>query len=912
MSTKQKETTKPTLLGRFSLLFVKRYWLTIALWVTVLGFGIFSYASLLEREGFPPVQVPVAVVSGTYFVDNAEKVDQEVSIPVTDALLGIGDVEGVQTTSRENFFSAVVSFNEEISSQQGADLARAKIENSVSLPKGVELEYQVIDAAKFDNEYDALLALYSTEGASARQLQDESVVVVERLRGTESIGKVATLDLFSEGVNPVTGQSVVNQMSYSRFGIREEGENQADFFNTILIGVSRDQNDETTDVIELNRIIEGRLEQINQELSGTEYQVVVAADFASQVTTQIDGLQSNLLTGLIAVSIVTFILISWRASLISAVFMVSVIVSIMGLLQLIGYSLNTITLFALVLTLGLFIDDATVILEAIDANRRKAKKATEVVAIAMRRVAAASAAGTMTTVLVFAPILFVSGVLGEFIRVLPATVIVSLLLSLLLSFILIPFMASGLLLRGRMGKKNEKERNPVLILERWLADNLAKLPRTFNSSKLKGALVATAGFLLSFVFIGASFWYASQLKFNIFPPSKDSDAIAVNVSFNPGTTIDQAEVAADEIDTRVASVVGPNLERAAFAIANERNAMIQLTLVSYQDREITAPQILEDLEAEFSDYSKASITVNQLDAGPPAAEFPFTMQVFGDDPESAIALAEEVGQFLESTALERENGTTFSVAETKINNTQAIVRTDGRRFVELAASFNADDVSALVVAAQEAVEERYPASELTSRGFDEDALGFDFGQESENAESFAALGFAFLVALGSMFLLLAIQFRSIVQPLLIFTAIPFSLLGVFAGLHYTDNPLSFFAMIGLIGLIGIVVNNTILLTDYANQERRAGSSPVDAIAESVDSRFRPLLVTTLTTIAGLLPLALTDPFWEPLAFTIIFGLLSSTVLVLVSFPYYYLVLEWLRGLVKRGFKAGLRKVRKTT
>lgn len=103
--------------------------------------------------------------------------------------------------------------------------------------------------------------------------------------------------------------------------------------------------------------------------------------------------------------------------------------------------------------------------------------------------------------------------------------------------------------------------------------------------------------------------------------------------------------------------------------------------------------------------------------------------------------------------------------------------------------------------------------------------------------------------------------------------------------------MSFFVVIGLTGLIGIVVNNTIILIEYANAQRRAGKSIIDSIAESVRLRTRPIFTTSLTTIAGLLPLALTEPFWEPLAFTIIFGLISSVMMIVIAFPVYYFFVE---------------------
>ena len=153
-----------------------------------------------------------------------------------------------------------------------------------------------------------------------------------------------------------------------------------------------------------------------------------------------------------------------------------------------------------------------------------------------------------------------------------------------------------------------------------------------------------------------------------------------------------------------------------------------------------------------------------------------------------------------------------------------------------------------------------------------------------------ALVVAMLLVVG----LLILQFRSVVQPLLIILAIPFSLFGVFTALSLTDNPLSFFVFVGLIALIGVVVNNTILLIDAANQGRRAGLRPGEAIGQAVTRRFRPLVATTLTTVVGLLPLALSDPFWEALSFTLIGGLLSSTFLVLLTFPVFYLAVEKVR------------------
>lgn len=132
-------------------------------------------------------------------------------------------------------------------------------------------------------------------------------------------------------------------------------------------------------------------------------------------------------------------------------------------------------------------------------------------------------------------------------------------------------------------------------------------------------------------------------------------------------------------------------------------------------------------------------------------------------------------------------------------------------------------------------------------------------------------------------------------------AIPFSLFGITLGLYLTDNAFSFFAMLGFFALIGLSIKNTILLTDYANQARRKGAGAVDAAIEALGERFRPLIATSLTAVVSLIPLAILSPFWEGLAVVLIFGLLSSTFLVITVFPYYYLGAEFIRIRTSRAY-----------
>jgi multidrug efflux pump subunit AcrB len=147
------------------------------------------------------------------------------------------------------------------------------------------------------------------------------------------------------------------------------------------------------------------------------------------------------------------------------------------------------------------------------------------------------------------------------------------------------------------------------------------------------------------------------------------------------------------------------------------------------------------------------------------------------------------------------------------------------------------------------------------------------------------------VALFLVFALLVIQFDSFRQPLIILASVPLALIGVFSAFFIVRVPISFPAMIGIIALVGIVVNNAIVMIDTMNRHFRDGLSRQEAAARGAAERLRPILATTVTTIVGLTPLALSDPFWMPLCLAIISGLIVSTVISLVIVPCLYLLMS---------------------
>ena len=768
-----------------------------------------------------------------------------------------------------------------LTSADGAALLDDEL-SAIDLPAEASWETQVVDAARFLNRYDLLVGLRGPADVTAEELEAAAAGLLPAFEGWADIGEVEVIDLIDRGIDPRTGEEVARETGFNQSTADVDGATV--FRPSVTIGVVAAEGVDALGIRDATDAALARAEADGLVPDG--YEAIVAVDFATQIRDQIGSLQGNVVTGLIAVALIALVLISWRASIITAVFIVTVLATSVGVLYLVGISLNTISLFGLILALGLFVDDAIVITEAIDAFREGHRDPIEVIGHAIKRVGAASISGTVTTVLVFAPMLAISGILGDFIRILPLSVIVALVTSLLLSLIFIPFAARFLVLSAPPSD------GVLARLEDRLATAVASLPGTRGP---RGVAYAVGGFALSVVMIGVGlFVLAPRVGFNIFPPQKDSTEIAVEYTFEPGTSIDEARALANETNQAAAELLGDDLVDAYTYVGTTRQAYAQFTLTDIGGRD-TAPELVaERLDPLAEGVDGARVVFNQVSAGPPEALFPFQMQIFGDDAETLEAAGRELAGALDGATIERPNGTTFTVVETSLALTDVVSRQDGRRLIELRARFDADDVTTTTAQTEAWITDRYGPDELAALGLEADALGFDFGVESDNQESFASMPIAFAIALGAMFVLLVVQFRSAVQWLLVFLAIPFSLFGVFAGLLLTDNVLSFFVMLGLLGLIGIAVNNTILLTDFANQERRAGADRKAAIETAVRRRFRPLVATTLTTVAGVLPLALSDPFWESLGFTIIFGLLSSTFLVLLAFPAYYLAIEAVR------------------
>ena len=890
-----QQTEKLQVLQRFALFFFDRPRLTSLVAVAAIVFGLLSYTTLLTREGFPSINVPYAIVNGTYIVNDAAKVDASVAKPVSELILKQPGVKSVQAQSAANFFSIAVQYNEGVDAQARIKELQTTVTKEAHLPDATVITYNVpyFGVTGGDTKrLDATISFYRPQNdQSTEQLTASATTAVQYLNAH----KPALVDTFfvetpyQSARNPLTNQTNVVQKNFDRYGSRVGGVNN--FHDSVIIGVTAKNG---ADVIELDAQLRTVLTSLQQQRTMRGYSTAISASYAPAIQQEISELQRVLFEGLLAVLVVGSLVIAVRAAFITVISMVSVITITAGVLYLFGYSLNVITLFALILGLSLIVDDTIIMVEALDVSRKRNTDRRSAVRQATGKISRAMVAATTTAALSFAPLLFVSGILGSFIRAVPVTIISALIISLILALVVIPLLARYLML----GKKQMGEHGVVKEyaagFEHRIAEFVARPMLWARPSRAKMSVVGSIAVLVGVGFVVAALFIGKDLVFNIFPPTKDTNGITLNLAFPPNTTIAQAQATADRVDAVAGQVIGSNFIQSSYYNSGTiSKAAMRIDIVSYSKRRITSPEIVAQLTKRFQDFKDAQVSVGQVDVGPPASAF--TVQIQSEDRQAAYRLANDVASYLRSVTLTRTSGKVAHTTAVSVSNESQYIRVSGKQTVQVTANFDGTDTSTLLTLAQTAVKKEFPANRVASYGLSPQALTFNLGQESDNQSSFKSLALAFPILLAIMYVLLAFQFRSLLQPLLIFMALPFSLFGIALGLRLSNNPISFFAMLGFFALIGLSIKNTILLTDYANQSRRAGMDAIDAAHAALAERFRPLVATSLTAVVSLIPLALTSPFWQGLAVVLIFGLLSSTFLVVTVFPYYYLGGEALRA-----------------
>jgi len=709
-------------------------------------------------------------------------------------------------------------------------------------------------------------------------------------------------------------------------------------------------------------------------------------------------LQKNALIGLSLVILILGLFLEIRLAL---WVMLGIPISFFGTLFLmpaLGVSINMISLFAFILALGIVVDDAIVVGENIYEQRQLGKPYLKAAIDGALEVAIPVTFSIMTTVAAFLPLVFVSGMMGKFIGVIPIIVITLLLVSLVESLLVLPAHLSlgkptrnpGRLLRGIEKIRGLFSNN----LDRLINGPYRKLLQLNLTFRYASLAVGIAALLISISLVKGGI-----VKFT-FMPEVDGDRITATLQMNQGIAIDEtAKVMEVILDKAVETISefdadlpkGESVLRNIYSVTGSTIAgggpggartssgthlgNVALLLTKSEDRGIPSSEISArwrekigelpgvdsltfastlvhlganiDIQLAHEDFSVLDEASQRLRSAlqqypgvsdvedtyargkqeiklrltPQGRAVGITELELGRQVRSAFYGAEalrlqrgrnEVRVMvrypegdrkelwnLETMRIRTPSGNEVPLLESatveESQSFSSITRTDRKRVINVSASVDSTKTTAGEVLAD------MNLVLLPQLIRDFPGLTFDLeGEGKEQKESLGSMLEGFKLAMVAIFVLLAIPFRSYSQPLLIMAAIPFGIVGAVLGHLIMGYNLSILSMFGLVALSGVVVNDSLLLIDRANRNRQAGTGLEQALLDAGTRRFRPILLTSLTTFFGLMPMILETSvqakFLIPMAISLGFGILFATGVILLLTPALYLILEDIRGL----------------
>ena len=628
-----------------------------------------------------------------------------------------------------------------------------------------------------------------------------------------------------------------------------------------------------------------------------------------------------------------------------------------------GYSLNQITIAGFVLSLGLLVDDSIVVVENISRHLRMGLSRTQAALAGTRQIALAIVGCTATLVFAFLPLAVLPGTPGKFIRVLPITVMATVIGSLLVALLFIPFMASRMLEGGEQHGESRLLKSLMDGIHRYYRPALhycLARPRATVAASLGGAVVLSG---LLAVVLGSSLF-----------PKADTPQFLIDVETPNGSSFAAMDEAVHAVEQRLAQ--HPEV-RGWFSNLGHGNPQIYynqivrndaanlgeifVQLHSYDPRK--TPRFLDGLRKEFANTAGAQITVREFVQGTPISA-PVSVRVLGPDLNKLRELSTQIQHEIEAVPGTRDVSNPLRVARTNLRlapdaqkaGLLGVPVVEFNRAVRLAVSglpagsYKSEDGEQYDIVVRSAVGERaglqtldevrvpsasgalLPLSQLSTLQFEQapnriqrysrqrsvtidsqvvagfntaavtanvvkqlDAFawprGYHYvlgGEAETSSEAFGGIGIASLVAVFGIFAILVLEFGNYRSTLIVLTVVPLGVVGGLIMLLITGNNISFTAAIGFIALMGVEIKNSILLVDFTNQLRASGMDLDAAIEQAGEVRFLPILLTSVTAIGGLLPLAVQNSgLYSPMAWVIIGGLITSTLLARLVTPVLY-------------------------
>lgn len=1038
---------------------VKRAATVRLIMICVIIFGSMAYVSL-PREAAPDVEIPMVMVTTPYPGVSPEDIETLITNPLESELSGVADLKKMSSTSAEGVSLISLEFEPEANIDESLQRVRDRVSTAeAKIPS--EAEETLISEVSFA-EFPIMLVTIAGDVDEeilkklGENLQDEfkeiNGVLDAKLSGGRtreirvqidpirlehyslSMNDVITA-IQNENVNIPGGDIAVGDAS---FLLRVPGEfHEASDIEEVAI---KRKGDRPVFVRDVARVVDGFADRTTYSRMNGERSVTVAVskrtganilelseairatlmvqaaewpegvryrtlgDQSKMIRNMVSDLENGIITALLLVVAVIMFFMGVRNSLFVAIAIPLSFLMAMVVIDFLGMTLNMIVLFSLILALGMLVDNAIVIVENVYRHLEEGATRRDAAIEGTKEVAGAVAASTATTVAAFLPLVFWTGMMGQFMGYMPKTVVIVLIASLVVAVGYLPVVTSKFMKAMPRAAGNEIGPDGLRadsngIMRAYVGVLKASIKHRYASAVL-----------MLLVLVGS---FAAYGEFNYgteFMSETEPNRATISLTAPEGTDIEATDAIVrkiegvlaqeDNVDVYVAEVgvAGDAADptQAAQSAANSGRITIDFlpgpadSLPGDKTRVEDTVETIERIRQAIEIIAGAEISIAKENMGPPIGA-PISVEVSGDDfhkvGEYSAAIRRKLAE-IEGTAKLKDNyrvgrpemrlridrgaakrvgASTQEVASairTAVAGSKASSLRDGEDeydiMVELAPRYR-DDMQAIFAMRIPGREDTspdtfaVPLSTVASyeigggpgsiRHIDQDLVVTIEGQIGEgynqnavrekviawidsaehpagfmvrlggaNDEQRATeefLGRAFLIALFLIAIVLVSQFNRFDLPFIILASVVLSLVGVLWGLIITKTPFGIMMTgLGVISLAGVVVNNAIVLLDYVEQLREQGKSMHEALMRAGTARFRPVILTAITTILGLVPMALgisidfsklsivsgsqSTEWWGPMAVAVIFGLAFATVLTLVMVPTMYSILEDLR------------------
>lgn len=982
--------------------------------LVILLVGLISYERLTVRE-YPAIDEPVVSVVTNYKGASPEVIESQVTKPLEDQLSGIEGVDVMTSRSRSERSQINIKFNLD----RAPDAAAADVRDKVSrarrfLPDevdepiinkveadstpivyvGVDIgDLSQMEASDYINRYlktrfsvlpgAAEVRVFGERLPSMRIYVDRTRLaalgltvqeVEDALRQQNVLIPAGRLESEAREFSVVSSTGLETPEEFQQIIVAQRGQypvrlaDVADVRlapaeervlaryngnNSLNIGVTRQS---TANPLDLSQAVHAEVEKINETLPGN-MKLMVSYDSSIFIQRSIESVYKTITEAIIlVVLIIFFFLRSVRASLIPIVTIPISLIGAFAIMYALGFSVNTLTLLAMVLAIGLVVDDAIVVLENIYRHMEEGKTRMQAAMLGSREIAFAVIAMTLTLVSVYAPLAFATGRTGRLFIEFALTLAGAVLVSGFVALTLTPMMCSRLL------KANEQPGRISQAIERFLQALTALYRRALIKALRWRAAVLLLGVLVAF---GGGFLF-TVIKSEL-APIEDRGVIFGIVSAPEGATLDYTLKSVEQVEGEYSKL--PEMEgyQSIIGFPTVTDAFAILRLKPWEQRDVSQQEIARRLQPSLSAIPQARVfPTNPPSLGQRATSKPVEFVILGQMPYAE--LADIVDGFVAELSsypglqnidtdlrlntpeirveMDRDKLADTGVSVSTVGRTletmlggRQVTRydSDGEQYdvivqIEKSARANPEDLLGIYVRSkqgemiplasyltlreslspqslnhfnrlravivQAAVAPGYALGEVLEHMNDvaartlPDTVQIDLdGQSREFRDSSGSIYLVFLMAVAFIYLVLAAQFESWRNPLIIMLSVPLSMTGALLALWLTGGTLSIYSQIGLITLVGLITKHGILIVEFANQQRAAGAGLYQAVLRACEMRLRPILMTTGAMVLGVLPLAYATGAGaesrQQIGWVLVGGLTLGTVLTLFVVPAAY-------------------------